>query len=106
MSLRLDGTYNYCEGRVEILYEGAWGTVCDNNWDIEDARVVCRQLGCGDARPALPGLKFGENTGRILLDNVQCQGDEAFLWECENPGWGVHNCTHQQDVIVLCQGMC
>ncbi|XP_072851545.2 scavenger receptor cysteine-rich domain-containing protein DMBT1 [Pogona vitticeps] len=103
LSLRLADTYNYCEGRVEIYYEGAWGTVCGNNWDIENARVVCRQLGCGDAVAAFPWPKFGEGSGRILLDNVQCKGDEAYLWECENRGWGIHDCTHKQDATVLCQ---
>lgn len=38
------GGYDDKEGRVEICSGGLWGTVCDNYWDISEAKVVCRQL--------------------------------------------------------------
>uniref|UniRef100_A0A6I8PHU3 SRCR domain-containing protein n=1 Tax=Ornithorhynchus anatinus TaxID=9258 RepID=A0A6I8PHU3_ORNAN len=93
-----------CQGRVEILHNGSWGTVCDDDWDLVDANVVCRQLGCGHALPVPTALMFGQGRGPILLDNVDCKGREAALSECGSHGWGVHNCYHYEDVAVVCNG--
>ena len=47
--MRLAGGRNRLEGRVEVCYDGVWGTVCNNHWGAEEASVVCRQLGHSDS---------------------------------------------------------
>jgi len=81
---------------------GAWGTVCDDAWDILDAQVVCNQMGCGLAMEARPMAYFGPGAGIIQLDNLKCVGGEASLQECSHIGWDVHNCDHTEDAGVTC----
>ena len=101
--IRLVGGEAAHEGRVEIFANGQWGTVCDDAWGVEDATVVCRQLGFdGAAREAPCCAEFGEGEGPILLDDVGCVGDEETLLSCPHPAIGEHNCAHSEDASVRC----
>ena len=92
------------EGRVEIFYNGEWGTVCHDLWDLRDAIVVCRQLGYTTAVRRSISAEFGQGTGRIWRDNVGCRGTETMLSSCSASSWGRHNCHHRQDAGVVCGG--
>ena len=100
--IRLVGGSSNLEGRVEVMYNGVWGTVCDDLWDINDAQVICRQLGFITALQATSSASFGQGTGTIWLDNVQCRGNETRIENCPNNGWGSHNCVHSEDAGVVC----
>ena len=102
--LRLAGGRSRCEGRVEVRHQGVWGTVCDDHWDIRDARVVCRLLRCGPALAAPGRGRFGPGSGPILLDDVRCAGTEDALDRCGHSGWTRHNCRHREDAGVVCTG--
>ncbi|XP_044844677.1 deleted in malignant brain tumors 1 protein-like [Mauremys mutica] len=102
--LRLVNGPSHCAGRVELLHNQLWGTVCDDFWDLDEARVVCRQLGCGTALSAPRGSRYGQGTDRMWLDEVYCTGREAVLSNCWAPPWGERNCTSRKDAGVVCSG--
>ncbi|XP_071888243.1 scavenger receptor cysteine-rich domain-containing protein DMBT1-like [Anas platyrhynchos] len=100
--IRLVNGPDPCTGRLEVFYNGTWGTVCDDHWSLAEARVVCRQLGCGMGLSAVGGARYGRGEDPIWLDNVQCSGTEAALSECRARPWGDHNCGHGEDVSIVC----
>ena len=98
------GGEDRCSGRVELWHVGSWGTVCDDSWDLADAEVVCRQLGCSRAVGTLVGAAFKPGSGSVWLDEVGCRGSEASLWGCPAELWGLGDCGHKEDMGVRCVG--
>lgn len=101
---RLAGGPDRCAGRVEVWRDGEWGTVCDDQWDLRDANVVCAQLGCGYALNVTgqDGL-FHPGRGRIHLDELDCDGNEQNLWACP-ASKEESDCGHKEDAGVVCSG--
>ena len=79
-----------------------WGTVCDDSWEMNDGHVACRQLGFSRATAVHQSAYYGEGTGYILLDDVNCSGSERYLWSCSHAGWNTENCRHSEDASVDC----
>ena len=87
-------------GQVEISVNGEWGTVCDNAWNLDDATVVCRQLGYDGAWTA----HYQPGSGLVKVEDPQCSGEEVTLldcWTAQSNGGGMF-CSHGRDVAVEC----
>nr|XP_033814212.1 scavenger receptor cysteine-rich type 1 protein M130-like [Geotrypetes seraphini] len=93
-----------CAGRVEVKYNNTWGTVCDYSWGIEDATVVCRELGCGSAVEAVHGAHFKAGSGPVWLKTVFCSGNETQISQCGSVMSEHYPCDHSQDAGVICSG--
>ncbi|XP_059366439.1 deleted in malignant brain tumors 1 protein-like, partial [Carassius carassius] len=102
-SLRLINGHGSCSGRVEVLYNGAWRTVCDDGWDLTDAAVVCREMGCGDVIEAKSAAHFGSGSGPVWISDLQCSNTDSRLRDCKSSGWGRGSCGHEKDTGVICK---
>uniref|UniRef100_A0A3B3SPE3 SRCR domain-containing protein n=1 Tax=Paramormyrops kingsleyae TaxID=1676925 RepID=A0A3B3SPE3_9TELE len=100
--LRLVNGSSPCSGRVEVYRWGEWGTIAQYDWDLDDASVVCRQLGCGTAVLAPIRAHFGEGSGRVLLRDVSCSGSESALRECRSLDFRYMDIPHIFDAGVVC----
>eukprot|EP00057_Strongylocentrotus_purpuratus_P009230 XP_011663704.1 PREDICTED: deleted in malignant brain tumors 1 protein [Strongylocentrotus purpuratus] len=103
VDVRLVGGSTAAEGRVEIYYRSSWGTVCDDTWASHESQVVCQQLGYPGNAETHAKAAFGEGTGTIWLDDVNCIGGETSLSSCTHRDWGTNDCSHAEDVGVRCQ---
>ena len=101
----VDGDSPY-EGRVEVYYQGMWGTVCNKiGWGVAETKVVCRQLGYSPLPEYTSRSRSARGSGPILLDRVSCVGQETTLVQCDHGGWFAHtrSCSHGNDAAVACQ---
>ncbi|XP_051508053.1 lysyl oxidase homolog 3B-like isoform X1 [Myxocyprinus asiaticus] len=104
LKFRLSGfPRKHNEGRIEVFFKGEWGTICDDDFSLASAHILCRQLGFVSATGWTHSAKYGKGTGKIWLDNVQCSGSERSISMCKSRGWGNSDCTHDEDAGVICK---
>ncbi|XP_021369811.1 deleted in malignant brain tumors 1 protein-like [Mizuhopecten yessoensis] len=104
INIRLVNGSNDDNGRVEVYHNDSWGTICDDGWTSADSKVVCRQLGYRDQLFYNVTAAYGQGTGPILMDDVNCSLGYIpdRIWNCSFNGWGVNNCRHGEDIGVAC----
>ena len=95
-------------GRVELLINGEWFTMCSQGFGFKEANVLCNQLGLNGARRVRTGY-FGEGFGGIVaLRNRGCDGGETDIINCDFQLVSASNssCHHGEDVGIECLGTC
>ncbi|CAH1115159.1 unnamed protein product [Psylliodes chrysocephalus] len=102
--IKLVGGRGEFEGNVEILHEGTWGAICDDEWDITEANIICKQLGYSETnvQPTVNSY-FGPARRKYWMDNIYCDGTEKEISSCRFDGWGQHDCTSSEAAGVICE---
>ena len=102
--VRLSGVngINYA-GRVEVFYQGKWGKICRNEWDINDVKVVCRQLGFQSALAEFIGMDTKDENISVAMSNVACKGQESVLASCKRLDGEHIECVDNIGAQALCE---
>lgn len=99
-------------GRIEVKVFDKWGYVCDDKFGLNDANVLCRELGfplgASEVRAnsyyaANENMITNDNDPIFIMDDVDCLGNETSLRECNFNGWGIHDCNKEEIVGVVCR---
>ncbi|XP_052236893.1 antigen WC1.1-like [Dreissena polymorpha] len=106
------------KGRIEVNFDGTWGTVCDDGdfldvdgniesfpWSVESLNVACRTFGFSKSTGVnRRRAYFGEGVGPILLDDVICTGSETLFTDCSHSRDHIATgeCSHSEDQGIEC----
>uniref|UniRef100_A0A668U0G0 SRCR domain-containing protein n=1 Tax=Oreochromis aureus TaxID=47969 RepID=A0A668U0G0_OREAU len=100
-SVRLLNGSSLCSGRLEVKSNQSWSSVCEADFDQQDAEVVCRELGCGPPS-ALQGALYGEVEAPVWSKEFQCGGHESALLDCRSSGSARNSCSPGKAVGLTC----
>ncbi|XP_033973870.1 scavenger receptor cysteine-rich type 1 protein M130-like, partial [Trematomus bernacchii] len=102
-SVRLLGGTGLCSGRLEVNSNPSnpsWSSVCESDFDQQDAQVVCKQLGCG-APSVLQGALYGAGEAPMWTKEFQCGGHESALLDCSSASER-NTCSPGRTVSLTC----
>ena len=102
-SVRLVNGTSVCSGRVEVKSNQTWFSVCEGDFDQQDAEVVCRELGCGSPS-FLQGALYGDMNVSMWTHEFQCQGNESALLECGISDSTRNTCSRDTPLGIICLG--
>ncbi|KAM9359632.1 scavenger receptor cysteine-rich type 1 protein M160-like [Symphorus nematophorus] len=100
-SVRLVNGTSWCSGRLEVKSNQRWSSVCEADFDLQDAEVVCRELGCG-APSVLQGALYGEVEAPVWTKEFQCGGHESALLDCRSSDSARNTCSPGKAVGLTC----
>ncbi|XP_028424562.1 scavenger receptor cysteine-rich type 1 protein M130-like [Perca flavescens] len=104
-SVRLVNGTSLCSGRLEVKTNQStqrWSSVCKDDFDQQDAEVVCRELGCGPPS-VLQGVLYGEVEAPMRTKEFQCGGNESALLDCRSSDR--NNCSSGKAVGLTCSDL-
>ncbi|XP_072273478.1 scavenger receptor cysteine-rich type 1 protein M130 isoform X3 [Pyxicephalus adspersus] len=102
-NLRLVGGANECEGRLEVFYNGSWGSVCSNLMSSHSISVICKQLNCGTSGQLEASFTYGLGAAPYWLDRIECHSRDSSLSECPSAPWGHNNCSPSEVAQISCE---
>ncbi|CAA9998715.1 unnamed protein product [Nesidiocoris tenuis] len=85
---------------------GKWGLICDDQFDLNDAHVVCRHIGYPLGAKEIrkhQATSLTDKVNTFLIDDLNCNGNETTIADCAHNGWGVHDCSQEEAAGVVCK---
>ncbi|XP_038599254.1 scavenger receptor cysteine-rich domain-containing group B protein-like [Tachyglossus aculeatus] len=103
--VRLAGGSWACTGRLEVFYNGTWGSVCHNSLTDVSLTVICKQLQCGARGQVLPTPKTEAESRLTWVDRIECREKHHIsLWQCPSAPWHPHSCPRTEEAWISCRG--